>query len=701
MKLAIKLLTFVCLFFLFGKSILSAQPSILNLPGGGGKIATGDNASMELSYKAINTLGAEPASFLTETENDGHFHEATGVAHSLQFTSGACVANTVNRFSGSYHSNLYIGNSSGTNVVLAWGQNMSLYITGAGTNYTSPTVVPATSYASSIPLEVRSSSSGGANGYSALVLRTSTKLYFWGTTANLTAITTMASFGGASLVAANSDVTAKLPAGVAITDIKQVAVSQKALAIVTNSGNIYVLTTVQNLQGDAAAASSTIWHQVKLSGGVTALSGVTKLSLSSSGAFALTSANKIYYWGSPANVAGVANIATSYNYAYDMSAQIPAGKTVTDLVVLGTLAPSPSTLFISCNDGKVYATGLNTNGCLGTNNATYTYNAPTFATVKTTDGTTDLTNIVKIDGDTEADIFCMAGITSTGQIYGWGDSPAGMLGVNAATGSFPVPLTSHLFYPTPGVNYTDFSVAGHFTIAFYTNGVSDQYWYLGHNTGGSIGDPANVTTYILSASPASLNASGGVSFDCSNATLPVEFIGFTGKWVNEEVALSWKTATEQNTNYFTVERSADAVSFIPVGIVSAIGSSNSETLYSFLDKTPLSGANYYRLKTVDIDSRFQYSATLKLNKQLNDKLIVSPNPFSSTVSIQITLANKEKGTIRIIDRNGKTVYSSSRILDGGTNIILLNNLAHLSAGTYLVETSFGTVKTSKQIFKSN
>jgi len=471
----------------------------------------------------------------TPKDDDGYLHENPNIPHPLGTTSGSCVPGTINRFTGSYHSNLYIGNSGGANVLLEWGQNMSLYITGAGTNDTTPKLVPAANYAG-VPLEVRSSSSGGAAGLSALLLRTSTNLYFFGTAVNLTAITTMPSFGGASLTAANSNVTAKLPSGITIDSIAQMAISQNALGLVTKGGSVFMLTTLQALQGDSTVpVNTTIWHQVKISGGASNLTGITKLSLSSSGAFTLKSDGNIYYWGAPANVAGVANVATSYNRAYNMTAQIPAGKTVNDLVCLGTKVPSSSTLFILCSDQKVYASGLNTNGCLGINNATVATNAGPFGTVKDSTGTVDLDSIVKIDGDTEADIFCMAALTSDGRIFGWGDSPAGMLGVNAATGSFAVPKTKQLFLsPAPLTGFSDFSVAGHFIIAFYSNvGTStDQYWYLGHNTGGSIGDPANSTAYILSATPAHLNASGGISFSCSNAVPTINSTGtisaFTG-----------------------------------------------------------------------------------------------------------------------------------------------------------------------------
>jgi len=44
-----------------------------------------------------------------------------------------------------------------------------------------------------------------------------------------------------------------------------------------------------------------------------------------------------------------------------------------------------------------------------------------------------------------------------------------------------------------------------------------------------------------------------------DGALPLNYINFSGKLIDNNVQLSWQTAQEQNTNYFTVEKSADAV----------------------------------------------------------------------------------------------------------------------------------------------
>lgn len=618
-------------------------------------------------------------------EHDGYIGEDPTIAHYLPF-SGTCYPGTGNRFTGSWHSNLYIGNNNGANVLLGWGQNMLLYTTGAGTDITVPTTISAANY-TGIPLEVKSCSSGGGSGLSVMVLRTSTNLYVFGTAANITAITTMASFGGTAITTANSNITAKLPAGVLVTDISQVDISRKAFAIVTKTGHVYVLTTLVNLQGDKTAANTAVWHHVTLTDGVTPLTGVTKFSLSGSGAFALVEAtNKIYYWGAPANVAGVTNTATSYNYAFDMSAQIPATKIVKNLVCLGTSAPTSSTLFLLCNDSKVYGCGVNTDGCLGINNATVTFNQATFITVKGTDGTTDLANIIKIDGDTEGDVFCMGAMSLTGQVYGWGNSPAGMLGVNANTAGFAVPRTVQLFIsPAPATGFSDFSVAGHFILAFYVHVPTDQYWYLGHNISGSFGDPANTTAFILAAAPANLNAPGGISFDCSNPYLPISWLDFNAQKQANAVLLNWSTATELNSLEFVVQHSMDGTSWLNIGIKEAAGNSNSTENYSFIHTNPAKGINYYRLQQRDIDNNNSYSKTVSVMFNTKTKqLIISPNSIvNGIVNIQLQEAN----TIQIYNSTGQLVLSQK--LAAGQQVL---HVSQLIKGVYLLQAGSETEK---------
>jgi len=88
--------------------------------------------------------------------------------------------------------------------------------------------------------------------------------------------------------------------------------------------------------------------------------------------------------------------------------------------------------------------------------------------------------------------------------------------------------------------------------------------------------------------------------------LPANLVVFTGDEVNCHIKLEWRTATEQNTDYFEVQKSIDGINFEPLTHVPAVGNSTSLNSYRHTDINP-NNENYYRLKTVDQDGQFEYS----------------------------------------------------------------------------------------------
>lgn len=96
--------------------------------------------------------------------------------------------------------------------------------------------------------------------------------------------------------------------------------------------------------------------------------------------------------------------------------------------------------------------------------------------------------------------------------------------------------------------------------------------------------------------------------------LPVSFLSFTGK-INQkgEAILNWKLTQQQNMNGFEIERSTDGQSYQKIGFVKVSSEAiNSE--YNFVDKSPLAGLNYYRLKIIDQDGKFRYSTIVSVNR---------------------------------------------------------------------------------------
>ena len=101
-------------------------------------------------------------------------------------------------------------------------------------------------------------------------------------------------------------------------------------------------------------------------------------------------------------------------------------------------------------------------------------------------------------------------------------------------------------------------------------------------------------------------------FTWDDAVLPVRLASFSGKRVEHQMLLGWQTTFESNSAYFVVERSTDAKSFEAIGRVISQGFSESMQVYGFTDDAPQKGTNYYRLRQVDRDGRFEFSKILGL-----------------------------------------------------------------------------------------
>ncbi|MCC7050429.1 MAG: T9SS type A sorting domain-containing protein, partial [Bacteroidia bacterium] len=174
--------------------------------------------------------------------------------------------------------------------------------------------------------------------------------------------------------------------------------------------------------------------------------------------------------------------------------------------------------------------------------------------------------------------------------------------------------------------------------------------------------------------------------------LPVELLQFKAECLDKGILLKWATASETNNNYFTLEKSSDAIYFNTIDTVEGAGNSHQTKEYSFIDKKQLYDGNiYYRLKQTDRDGKFKYSDIIASNcKEVLKDIIISPNPVNNELSIKIA-NNKTSLYFEIIGSNGAVVYKGS-VTEKTT--IPTNSF---SSGVYLIKFENGnSLKFSKK-----
>lgn len=111
--------------------------------------------------------------------------------------------------------------------------------------------------------------------------------------------------------------------------------------------------------------------------------------------------------------------------------------------------------------------------------------------------------------------------------------------------------------------------------------------------------------------------------DANPVILPVSLSSFSGKSINHEHALYWVTETEENNDYFTIEKSIDGELWQEVGKIKSHGDSRLPSSYSL--KTMVINQNetvYYRLSQTDLDGKINYYRTIALNNSDSNKTLV-------------------------------------------------------------------------------
>jgi hypothetical protein len=230
-------------------------------------------------------------------------------------------------------------------------------------------------------------------------------------------------------------------------------------------------------------------------------------------------------------------------------------------------------------------------------------------------------------------------------------------------------------YPDTGWTKYNVTVTGIGTI---TGRIAFRYYVT---NGGSSGTNSN---YI-----------GIDAFDYSTV-LPVSLLNFTGMVKDKQAYLTWTTGEEINNKGFEVQVSHDNISYTTLGFVAAASKPGGHT-YNYTDTKMVSGSSYYRLKQVDLDGRYKYSAVVQLQLKKFDWSIMgnpSPNP-----SVLLQTETQSKVSLQVVAANGQLIQVVNKgTLPAGTVNIPLN-IHNAAKGIYFIKLSVDNKSYTKQIMK--
>ncbi|MCB0599240.1 MAG: T9SS type A sorting domain-containing protein [Phaeodactylibacter sp.] len=212
--------------------------------------------------------------------------------------------------------------------------------------------------------------------------------------------------------------------------------------------------------------------------------------------------------------------------------------------------------------------------------------------------------------------------------------------------------------PCDQYDQIEFSGSGMVTLAntsislsnTYTPQIGDSFNFV---SGSNIDGDLSGGPYFFNSVEFNLT-SGTLS---SQAVLPVELATFTARSIGKAVQLHWTTATETNNDYFSIEHSIDGRHFKEIGRVSGFGTTQEEHRYTFIDETPNTGMNYYRLNQNDFDGAQEYSDIQAVLFKDDNFWTIHPTLAHESVTAEWVSAPGGESIIEAFNLAGQKVYA--------------------------------------------
>lgn len=256
--------------------------------------------------------------------------------------------------------------------------------------------------------------------------------------------------------------------------------------------------------------------------------------------------------------------------------------------------------------------------------------------------------------------------------------------------------TNNTLVMQDGTSKLDATAAGNYDGVFITtNATSPEGYFKQYGTGTGYYFVGN--TQSLSTGPKlGSSATGSATLNSGSGILPIILSSFNAAMNEGAVDLNWTTATESNSDHFSIQRSTNAgASWNEIGTVAAAGNSNTPVSYSYTDNKPAEGTSEYRLQLVDKDGSFSYSEVKAISQGIVTAVSIYPNPARDFVNLTLSGTAGESMLIRLYNASGALLQAKNVANAGGTTVPLA--VSSYPEGNYLIVVS--AADGSRQISK--
>ncbi len=182
--------------------------------------------------------------------------------------------------------------------------------------------------------------------------------------------------------------------------------------------------------------------------------------------------------------------------------------------------------------------------------------------------------------------------------------------------------------------------------------------------------------------------------------MPVTFTSLKATQKNATVSVDWKVENQSKMQQYEVEKSVDGSQFTKVATIAA--NNNNASVYNWIDATPVEGYNYYRVRSVDVNGKTEYTSIVKVQvEKIAAQIKVYPNP-ATDAKVTVELNGVAAGVYyaRLFNPLGQVIVSQKIIHENGSSMETIKWNSACAKGIYQLEIAKpdGSIQTIKVVY---
>jgi len=383
-----------------------------------------------------------------------------------------------------------------------WGEDAA---NNGATNLTAVTEINSTNFPNLTGTPLKMALGSDRSNSAQFILLTTTGLFAWGNEGNVLNSGVPGTNTSFTKLTTNGD---GLPSGVDPQHVKMMFATYQTFAILTCSGDVWVLSQSSSMRGNGGSGDATTWARVKTgSGNSDFLTNIAAIRGNRNALMALTNGGEVYTWG-PKTLLGTENSATQSTRNYAAQMTLPTTGSIKMIGVMNDATDNditnPTTYYVLYSSGALYAMGLNSSKQLGDFGTTSSPSSASRRWVQPryTSGGTIMNDIKWISTNEHSGSEpAINVINNSDRIWNWGSNDGLMLGRSTTETDYDPgqPQANAPFNPTTST-ILGVETGGHTTMI--AQRCQTKFGYVGHATNGSASTNAdtNWDKFVFSTS---------------------------------------------------------------------------------------------------------------------------------------------------------------------------------------------------------